>query len=227
MFWSKKNKSKRHPEMSDEELVRTQVLNLNEVKKVANYEKKTNRKPALVCAVLGMLCITIGASYPLAIEALAPVEIPKKTERVDLKEENTLTTKVRTLTCTDYKTNLLNTGTDELTTDTFNFENGDLKDYTRVITLNQTAGKTNGKKQMASYEKVYKELSNNTLGYKVETAKTATGMQVSITVDLKVLDKTKVPKLNMENDNTAVKYNQNEKIETIKKDYKEQGIECK
>ena len=197
MFWSKKNKSRRHPEMSDEELVRTQVLNLNEVKKVANYEKKTNRKPALVCAVLGILCITIGASYPLAIEALAPVEIPKKTERVDL------------------------------TTDTFNFENGDLKDYTRVITLNQTAGKTNGKKQMASYEKVYKELSNNTLGYKVETAKTATGMQVSITVDLKVLDKTKVPKLNMENDNTAVKYNQNEKIETIKKDYKEQGIECK
>ena len=52
-------------------------------------------------------------------------------------------------------------------------------------------------------------------------------MQVSINVDLKVLDKTKLPKLNMENDNTAVKYNQNEKIETIKKDYKEQGIECK
>ena len=46
-----------------EELVRTQVLNIDEVRKVVKYEKKTSKKPAIVLAVLGTFMLALGTAF--------------------------------------------------------------------------------------------------------------------------------------------------------------------
>ena len=47
-----------------EELTRTQVLNIQELENAAKYEKRTSKKPAVFFAVLGLLSISLGVSYP-------------------------------------------------------------------------------------------------------------------------------------------------------------------
>lgn len=49
--------------LAKEELTKTQVLNLSELERVANYEKRTSKKPAAILATLGVMCITLGLSY--------------------------------------------------------------------------------------------------------------------------------------------------------------------
>ena len=58
--------------MTQEELQRTQVLNLQEVEKVAKIEKSTSKKPALFFALLGILSITLGMLLFIVIDELYP-----------------------------------------------------------------------------------------------------------------------------------------------------------
>ena len=45
-------------QMTPEELQRTQVLNFQDVEDLANFEKRTSKKPAIIIAILGIISIT-------------------------------------------------------------------------------------------------------------------------------------------------------------------------
>ena len=73
--------------LAKEELTRTQVLNLTELEQVANYEKKISKKPALVLAILGIMCITIGLSYNSVLSAF--IKSPQSSNPSSQNRENT------------------------------------------------------------------------------------------------------------------------------------------
>ena len=58
-------------QMSEEELQRTQVLNFDTFKQVARYEKISSKKPAIIVALLGVLAIVIGGTYPIVQSQMA------------------------------------------------------------------------------------------------------------------------------------------------------------
>ena len=49
--------------MSQEELQRTQVLNLKDVQETVKYEKLHSKKPAIIVAIIGIVCLSIGSSF--------------------------------------------------------------------------------------------------------------------------------------------------------------------
>ena len=64
-------------EISREELTRTQVLNLQELERVANYERKTSKRPAALFAFAGFLAITMGLLYPnimMAVDSIGGMD---------------------------------------------------------------------------------------------------------------------------------------------------------
>ena len=66
-------------QMTQEELQRTQVLNLQEVEKVAKFEKRTSKKPALFVAFLGILSITFGTTFGITEMLSANKSLNNKT----------------------------------------------------------------------------------------------------------------------------------------------------
>lgn len=58
-----KNKTKKRSKQESLELTKTLVLNFNEVEKVAKYEKKTSKKPAIIIAFIGIFAILSGIVY--------------------------------------------------------------------------------------------------------------------------------------------------------------------
>ena len=55
---------KNSSQISQEELMKTQVLNLQDVEEAARYEKATSKKPAILVAVIGFFAIFLGTSLP-------------------------------------------------------------------------------------------------------------------------------------------------------------------
>ena len=72
-------------EMTREELTRTQVLNLSDFEKVAEFEKSTSKRPAIFLAILGIFCIMSGFAYNpilnIVIDSITP-EAPQVSKRI-------------------------------------------------------------------------------------------------------------------------------------------------
>ena len=64
-------------QMTEEELQRTQVLNFDDFKQVARYEKISSKKPAIIVALIGVLALIFGGSYSVVQSQMA-----KKTEEL-------------------------------------------------------------------------------------------------------------------------------------------------
>jgi hypothetical protein len=75
-------------EISREELTRTQVLNLQELERIAKFERQTSKRPAVLFAIAGILAITMGVFYPNIMMAVDSIgSTPKTSYRVDLSEK--------------------------------------------------------------------------------------------------------------------------------------------
>ena len=72
-----------HP-MTQQELQRTQVLNIEEVEKAARYERISSKKPAIAVAVLGVLFLAFGTTFQVATNLKAS---NNKVEKRDIAEE--------------------------------------------------------------------------------------------------------------------------------------------
>ena len=71
-------------QVSQEELAKTQVLNLTDVQEIANYEKKTSKRPAALFAFAGILAITLGISYPNIMTAIDAIPSNSKEDSVEI-----------------------------------------------------------------------------------------------------------------------------------------------
>ena len=80
----KRNQTQRNQQLSDDELQRTQVLNLQAFKETARIEKLSSKKPAIILAVIGVLSISLGLSFP-AIQSLSTRQNAEKNQQKTLE----------------------------------------------------------------------------------------------------------------------------------------------
>ncbi len=182
--------------LAREELTKTQVLNLSELERVANYEKRTSKKPAAICAILGIMCITLGLSYNNIVSIFTGTPVNEKENSAahrEIEKEETTISPVSTMNCqyTSYGTD----GYDTVVNMTLIFNNGALKSYTKVMDVTPTVGQetlatgtiSNLK---AAYHQTFDHLSIP--GHQVVTNDKGTGFETIVAIDLTTLDSTQL-----------------------------------
>ena len=180
-------------QVSQEELAKTQVLNLNDVKALAKFERKTSKKPAILLAIAGLLSISIGFAYPNIMTALDK-DTTTKTEEKEEDESVLNKVQVNEQVC-KYQSGVNGDGTTGTVTYTLSYnENDQLQNYTMILTIDPLTGNANGLTATQNVYNLYKTFDAVAItGYKIETSYTETGMKSVATVDLTKLDKTTVP----------------------------------
>ena len=182
--------------VSQEELAKTQVLNLTDVQEIAKYERKVSKRPAFLFAFAGVLAISLGFAYPNIMTAIDSMPSSVSSSFVDNIEDSTLENEVVTVnpnigSCV-YTSDLNADGTQGTTTYNFNFKDGLLQSYTKVLLLNQI--QEVGLTTINNIYNTYKPLDTLQInGYQVSTTYTKTGVSVITTIDLTQLDKTLLP----------------------------------
>ena len=204
-------------ELTKEQLQQTQVLNYKEVQKAIHFEKVTSKKPAILIAIVGVICLLFGGSLQVA-SVLYPE--PQNIQKRDIKE------KIETKQLNCMKTSLNNPdGTNTIYNIVYKFENEKLAEVTKEYNVSATEGKEEGKKVIEQYIKEYENLLNETPGYSIETSSTAnTTLKVKVVVDYKELDLTKLNELQQTNKYTKVDYSKNATYEKIKNEAVEEGF---
>lgn len=214
-------------QVSQEELAKTQVLNLNDVKALAKFERKTSKKPAVLFAIAGVLSITLGFAYPNIMTALdqVPIETKKTTE---VETDNTVLNKVQEnkmeckLVCEENPDGTSGTATYSLQ---FN-ANNQLEGYTMVLTIDPLPGNANGLVATQNTYNTYKALDAIQItGYKISTSYTDNGMKSVATVDLKTLNKDTFPTTHI--DFAAVPFNVGATKEEVTQLLTPSGYVCK
>ena len=136
-----KDSNAQKQQMSEEELQRTQVLNFDTFKQVARYEKISSKKPAIIVALLGVLAIVIGGTYPIVQSQMAKSnEKNKSTVQARKREVKPVASE---LTCTQTTPSVGN-GLDQTITIKYNFIDNKLTSFTKELNLGLTAGTTTG-----------------------------------------------------------------------------------
>lgn len=134
-----RHKKKTQAELEREELTKTQVLNLKELETVANYEKKTSKKPAAWLACIGIFAITLGVCYPsmtsMLSQSVASAKVEeKKAEPKEQKKVATTSASTNELTCSLTQPNTTD-GTVSTTTFVFAFQNDMIASYKKSIDI--------------------------------------------------------------------------------------------
>lgn len=187
------NQVQQSNQVSQEELAKTQVLNLTDVQEIAKFERKTSKRPAVLFAIAGVLSLMLGLSYS-NIMALVD-SIPTSTKNFDAKavEREPVLNKVQeNMTSCKYTSPENADGTIGKVTYNLIFNEIDqLQSYTMILEMDPISGNANGLVSVQNIYNSYRALDVITLtGYTSETIYTDTGMKTTITVDLTTFDPT-------------------------------------
>lgn len=221
------------PKLSPEELAKTQVLNLSDVERVANYEKKTSKKPAIVLALIGVLSISMGFLYTPVQTMMAKAPEKEVKEEKKLTDDSSITearvedtTVPTTLTC--MKTALANEdGTDRKLIYTLTFHDGKLQSYKKQYTATPSAGNTNGPVSIKNQLTNYKYLETVQLdGYKLYATETTTGYIVDVEIDLTNFNRNTFPSTHIYSFVTAVEYTLNADQTAVNNNLTAKGYVC-
>lgn len=178
-------------QVSQEELAKTQVLNLTDVQEIANYEKKTSKRPAALFAFAGILAITLGISYPNIMTAIDAIPAKTTVEPIEIIYADNVLNNIKPNSVTCGFSNPQNPdGTAGKVSYNFIFnEENQLQRYTMTLNIDALPGNANGLITVQNCYNQYRALDVLTLnGYTSATTYTDTGMQAIITTDLAVLD---------------------------------------
>ena len=196
-------------EISREELTRTQVLNLQELERVAKFEKQTSKRPAFLFAFAGALAITMGLLYPnimMAVDNINLTEEPKTSYRVDLDnnyDTEAMPVPTDKVVCSIYQPYQVD-GTDKTTTYELYFNDQKLKTYVKTALTAPTAGNPAGVTVAQNVYNTY--IAYNEIGikgYKIESFAENSAARVAISIDLKQVDRTQLTYA-LDDDQTAV-----------------------
>lgn len=187
----RKKQNSNSQQMSREELTRTQVLNLSDFERVAQYEKSVSKKPAVFLTVLGIICIIAGLSYntimDIVIDKITP-PAPQVSKRITEKEDNKslVETKNDTATC-HYNSIDANSGTELILDLNLIFYNNTLDSCVKTMNYVTSLGKeTIGQTAVNYYYPIFKSLEEVTIpGYAIKTTLINNGFETKTTVDLK------------------------------------------
>ncbi len=183
---------KKQQKISTEELAKTQVLNLDDVQKLAKYEKLISKKPALIVALIGAFSIIVGASAQTVVslsKANEPSPIPKVTNKVSTEKKES----VENLICSQ---TTVNEGAEIIIKTTYDVEYRDNKmiKYTKTTDVTPTnAESVNALTSIQNGQVAFKAMEGfSTTGYKVVVSSKESGYQVLVTVDPKTVDVSKL-----------------------------------
>ena len=220
----RKKDSKRNQQLSDEELQRTQVLNLVDFKETARIERITSKKPSAILAILGVFFIAIGLTFPAVQSLSTRHEVQKRVEPVEEKEE----TKVveETVLCHYEKLNNPN-GTDENIDISYNFRDDKLATSTKEYKLTKSATAKEEPGELASYLAALQSFLMQVSGYSVSVQTIDNGSITTTAVDYSLLDMTKVPAQHQSNYRFDVPNKANDSKDTVIKAMTAKGFTCK
>ncbi len=221
-------KMTKEEKLAKEELTKTQVLNLNELERIAKYEKKTSKKPAMILAILGIMCITIGASYNGVLNALNGTTENSNNSVAHKELDNDKTTQpISTLSC-KYTNFGSAEGMDTTVDMTLIFNNGKLSNYTKVMNLMPTSGKeSEAAGAISQLLTGYRSFENLTIpGYKISSNTKGNGFETIVSLELKTLDPTQLNIYHQSNVVTKAEFAFNDNKETVLQKANELGYIC-
>ena len=210
-------------QMSEEELQRTQVLNFDTFKQVARYEKISSKKPAIIVALLGVLAIVIGGTYPIVQSQMAKSnEKTKSTVQARKREVKPVASE---LTCTQTTPSVAN-GLDQIITIKYNFIDNKLTSFTKELTLGVSTGSTTGPTALQEFINALQPFLVQKDGYSVTAKKIDNGVVTTTNVDYKTVDINSLPETNQKNGYFNVVYLADTNMEAIKEDMTTQKYTC-
>lgn len=224
-------KTKNTQNISQEELLKTQVLNLNDLEKVAKFEKKTSKKPAVLLAIIGAFSIMTGLTYPYITTTLRADKVESNVSKnIDNNEDiNSIASKVQeeTLNCT--YTQMGNPdGTDTAIALNFIFNEHKLQGYTKIINITPTLGNATGPVTIQNFLSAYQAIELTPLtGYTIKTIQTETGgMQTTVNIDLTTLNKETLTPAHIANPYINAEYELNTEKTAITTSLTASGYTC-
>ncbi len=209
--------------LTQEELQKTQVLNLKEVEETARFEKLTSKKPAIIVAIIGALLLTFGTTFQITQSmSNANKKVEKREEPV--VEEPT----VSALVC-EYMANHPENGTSEMYITTFTFDDQGLTKETKVDTISATVGSELGMSTVKGLEEGYQKFLNQVEGYQISALPNETYTQIVTTVeaDLTKIDFLTFPEIQKTYYVTNVDYPLGTSKETISLEMQSVGFKCR
>lgn len=208
--------------MSQEELQKTQVLNLKDVEEAARYEKSISKKPAIIVAVIGALSIIFGTTFGV-VQSLTSVPVSDNDSTTVQKRETAV--KTDTLNCTYTIVNGTD-GTDQIYNTVYTFENNGLTKFVRTASINPTPGSALGPNAIENYKVAFQQYLISMPGYEVVLTPAGTGIVSTTTVDYTKLDLTTFPEKQQETTYTIIDYVANTTKENVQADMLAKGYLC-
>ena len=183
---------RKQQKISTEELAKTQVLNLDDVQKLAKYEKLISKKPALIVALIGAFSIIVGVSAQTVVslsKANEPTPMPRVTNKVSTEKKET----VENVICSQ---TTVNEGAEINIKTTYDVEYRDNKmvKYTKTTDVTPTnATSVNALTSVQNGQVAFKAMESfSTTGYKLVVSSKESGYEVLVTIDPNTLDATKL-----------------------------------
>lgn len=218
-----------------EELTKTQVLNLQELQKAANFERKTSKKPAIILAIIGVFSISLGIFYP-SINALVSDNNTDSTQKTisEMREESPSDDKLNnSMVCTTSFTNPDSTNT----TLTYSFQFSDLKTlkfYTKEMSIKAITQLTQTPASIISLDTSLANLMQTPInGYLLEkipiastVANVVDGYTAKLSVDMLLFNPATLTPLHTSNSFANVEFNSTETDEVIKQKMISLGYKC-
>ena len=209
-------------QMSEEELQRTQVLNFDTFKQVARYEKVSSKKPAIVVALIGILAIIIGGSYPIVQSQMEKNNESKSTMQARKKDNKLIASE---LTCTQEIPAGVN-GLDQVMKINYNFIDNKLTSFTKELTLTISPASTTGTTSLQSFITALQPYLVQKDGYSVVVRQIENGVVTTTSVDYRSVDINTLPEINQKNNYFSVVYLADTNMESIKQDMTTQNYIC-
>lgn len=211
-------------QLSEEELQRTQVLNLADFKEVARIEKLTSKKPAIIVAIIGFVSISLGTIFPAVQSVQARKESDSKSE-VEARRETKLKAKQEKMNC-KFIAEKVADGTDQTLEFKFTFENNELVKLTKEFTMTETPGSSTGAERVKAFTSALVPFLVQKSGYKTSVENKDKGVTTKIDIDYELLDMTQIPELNQKNYIYTIDYPAKANKDVIKNEMESKKFIC-
>lgn len=219
--------------MEQEKLLQTQVLNIDEVRKVAKYEKKISKKPAAVIAFLGSVLLLMGAGTQgyIAYNNFNEQQRQEEKEIAQRREMRRKQEKIvkTTMTCTKNNTDEEN-GTNSQIKYIFSFENDKMKFETKEFSLQAIDGNPNGGNTtygLFTAYLSYQSINNTIDGYTVKTEQVGqSGFQVTTNIDFSQIEMESLPQTYKSNPNLTPDFSLDTASAPVKSAAESCGFTC-
>lgn len=209
-------------QMSEEELQRTQVLNFDTFKQVARYEKVSSKKPAIIVALLGVLAIVIGGTYPIVQSQMAKKDETKSTVQTRKNDDKL---KASELICNQVLPQSVN-GINQTMVIKYNFIDNKLTSFTKEFTFIISPDSIPATTALQGFISALPPYLVQKDGYSVAVKQIENGIVTTTSVDYRTVDINSLPEINQNNAYFNVVYLADTNMESIKTDMTTNNYTC-